>query len=85
MNRTITEPLKKIFDPKSNTISQAFFSKSRKIMCIILNYQTVYLLSTESKLDLISSIDFKDKIKKDSQNITGSISPKEDQIVFACL
>lgn len=83
MNRTITEPLKKIFDPKSNTISQAFFSKSRKIMCIILNYQTVYLLSIESKLDLISSIDFKDKIKKDSQNITGSISPKEDQIVFA--
>lgn len=81
--RTISEPLKDNFDSKCNIITQAFFSKSRKIMCIVFNHKTACFLKVEQNVEIINSIDFSQIIKKDYNNLYGCISPKEDQVVFA--
>lgn len=81
--RKVTEPLLKKFDNKSISITQVFFSKSYKMIVLILSSKQVYFLDTESNLEIINSIDFSDKIKKDSYSLIGSISPKGDQVVFA--
>lgn len=78
--RKITEPLKKIFDRLSNTITQIFFSKSNKIIGMILNNEQAYFLNTN--LEFIYAIDF-NETNNNSQCIFGSISPNEDEVVFA--
>lgn len=81
--RSITRPLKKKFDRKSVTITKLFFSKSRKIMCLILSHKRVYFINTESNFDIIKSINFNKLIKRDCDCLLGSFSPKEDEVVFA--
>lgn len=77
--REITEPLINRFDKNCVIITNVFFSKSRKIMCVIMNHKQAYIINSESNLDVIKSIDF----GKREYSLIGCISPKEDQIVFA--
>ncbi|KAK8898390.1 hypothetical protein M9Y10_000675 [Tritrichomonas musculus] len=80
--RLISEPLKKIFDRLSNSITQIFFSKSCHYIGIVLNYEQVYFLDTRSNLDIVYSIDFNGIITKGCNCLFGSISPNEERVVF---
>lgn len=83
-NREIKEPLKKRYDKKCNTITQVFFSKSRKIMCVIFNNKTVYIVNTQlNDFSFINTVDFSTVINNDDDCLLGSLSPQEDQIVLA--
>lgn len=82
-SRTITDPLQTKFDKKSNFIDQIFFSKSHKIMCMLLNHKRLYVIDTENDLKIINSVNFGKLVKKEKKCLFGSVSPKEDQIVLA--
>lgn len=81
--RSITEPLMKKFCKKTVRITQVFFSKSRKIMGIVIDHIKAYLLNTESNLEIIKSFDFSDKFVNENDYLLGSFSPKEDMAVFS--
>lgn len=83
--RNVTEPLSKKFCKKTTTITQLFFSKNKKIICLILNHKKVYFLDTESNLNIINSIDFTDKIKTNDDYLFGSMSPNDDKVVFSLM
>ncbi|KAK8838953.1 hypothetical protein M9Y10_032413 [Tritrichomonas musculus] len=80
--REVTQPFVKKFNWKCNTISQVFFSKSRKIMVLVLNHKEVYLMNTEFNFEVIKSVDFTKFIKKDCDKLFGCVSPYEDKAVF---
>ena len=82
----VKNPLSKTFDRNCNYISQLFFSKSKRIMCLILNNSEAYLINTESNFEIIKSINFGEIIQNylECNSLYGSISPKEDQLIFVC-
>lgn len=82
--RTISEPFNSKFDAKSNSITQIFFSKSRTMMCVILNHKNAYILDIESKIiRVIESVYFNKIITKDNICLCGCFSPDENHIVFS--
>ncbi|KAK8839294.1 hypothetical protein M9Y10_032227 [Tritrichomonas musculus] len=81
--RSIREPLSERFCKKCVQITQVFFSKSRKIMGVVLDDVKVYLLDTESELIVLKSLDFSDKVCNDNDLLLGSISPNEEMAVFS--
>lgn len=83
LERTVSEPLSKMFCKKCIQITNVFFSKTRRIMGVVLHRCKAYLFDTQSNLTLMKSFDFSDSINSNKDCLLGSISPLEDKLVFS--
>lgn len=81
-NRVVLQQLLKKFDPKCNTLTQIFFSKTRRFLCLVLNNNEAHIIDVESDFSIIKSINFEEKINNNQTCLFGCISPNEEQVVF---